>query len=70
MTDIIFSDEQKEKYNRWAENHDCSLRDRNTGIRYRGAIGGCDTFICVPTSIGWSITVTCSCGAIIDITKL
>lgn len=53
-----------------AESRNCSLRDRNTGIRNGGAIDGCDTFICVPTAIGWFITVTCSCYASIDIMKL
>lgn len=35
-----------------AESCNYSLRGRNTGIRNGEAIGGCNTFICVPTAIG------------------
>lgn len=53
-----------------AESRNYPLRDRNTGIHNGEAIVGCNTFICVPTAIGWFTAMTCSYCASIDITKL
>ena len=62
------SDEQQEKYRKWARTHDCVIRNKD-GIRYVGAAGGADTFQITSTGLGWIVKVKCSCGSKLDLTE-
>ena len=62
------SDEQQEKYRKWARTHDCVIRNKD-GIRYVGAAGGADTFHITGTGLGWIVKVKCSCGSKLDLTE-
>jgi len=62
------SDEQQEKYRKWARTHDCVIRDKD-GIRYVGAARSADTFRITGTRFGWIVKVKCSCGSKLDLTE-
>ncbi len=64
-------DDQAEKVQEWKQEHECSLRTDEHGVRgerYVGAIGGATTYSFTPTGIGTIVEVTCACGSKIDVT--
>lgn len=56
------------KIAQWQRTHKCRYRAKG-GIQYFGAFGGGYGYYFVPTSMGMEATVTCACGAELDLSS-
>ena len=63
MKQFTLDDRAYSEYLAWRKNHNCP-------IDACGAIGGKETFLFTPTSLGSCIVIKCACGAEIDLSHV
>jgi len=71
MLRFSLTEQQEKEIRKWREEHDCSLRTDDRGVKgeiYVGAIGGAITYQFTPTGLGICEGVKCACNQTLDLT--